>query len=47
LKKGFSSPGTAHDLTIDESVFKNNSGIFIIEVSLDNGQVFRKAIVKY
>ncbi|MES2397803.1 MAG: T9SS type A sorting domain-containing protein [Bacteroidota bacterium] len=47
LKKGFSSPGTAHDLTIDESVFKNNSGIFIIEVSLDNGQVFRKEIVKY
>lgn len=47
LKKGFSSPGTAHDLTIDESVFKNNSGIFIIEVSLENGQVFRKEIVKY
>ena len=46
LKKGFSSPGT-HDLTIDESVFKNNSGIFIIEVSLENGQVFRKEIVKY
>lgn len=47
LKKGFSSPGTAHDLTIDGSVFKNNSGIFIIEVSLENGQVFRKEIVKY
>jgi hypothetical protein len=47
LKKGFSSPGIAHDLTVDESVFKNNSGIFIIEVSLENGQVFRKEIVKY
>lgn len=47
LKTGFSSPGTAHDLTIDESVFKNNSGIFVIEVSLENGQVFRKEIVKY
>ncbi|MES2139594.1 MAG: T9SS type A sorting domain-containing protein [Bacteroidota bacterium] len=47
LKKGISSPGTAHDLTIDESVFKNNSGIFIIELSLENGHVLRKEIVKY
>lgn len=47
LKKGAAFPGIAQDLIIDESVFKNNSGIFIIELTLENGQVFRKEIVKY
>ncbi len=47
LKTWFSYNGIAHDITIDESVLKNNPGIFIVEVTLENKQICRKKIVKF
>lgn len=42
----FSIPGISIDLSLKEMDFKNNSGILIIELSLENGDVFRKKILR-
>ena len=45
-KTHFSYSGSALNLSLDESVFKSKSGIFIIEVTQENGQVLRKEVVR-
>ncbi len=42
----FSSPESVQDIVLDETILKNNSGIFMIEVSRKNKQILRKKIVK-
>lgn len=40
-------PDKAQHIFLNETVFKNNSGVFIIELRTENNQIYRKRIVRY
>ena len=46
MKTIFSARETVQNIFLDETILKNSSGIFIVEVTTKNKQVGRKKIVK-